>query len=74
MGGRKAKDAHSAILNLEQGERTTRWDGLFFMDVDGFSTPLARDSIRGIPQDASRGERYFYVPVRTATSSRLNVR
>jgi catechol 2,3-dioxygenase-like lactoylglutathione lyase family enzyme len=61
----RARDAQSAILNLEQGDRVTRWGRLIFYvtDVDALWTHLKdRGFDPGIPQDASWGERYFHMP------------
>ncbi len=61
----RARDAQSAILNLEQGDRVTRWGRLIFYvtDVDALWTHLnERGFDPGIPQDASWGERYFHMP------------
>ena len=60
----RAKDAQSAILNLEQGDRVTRGGRLIFYvtDVDALWTHLKdRGFDPGIPQDASWGERYFHM-------------
>ena len=61
----RARDAQSAILNLEQGDRVTRWGRLIFYvtDADALWTHLKdRGFDPGIPQDASWGERYFHMP------------
>jgi catechol 2,3-dioxygenase-like lactoylglutathione lyase family enzyme len=61
----RAKDAQSAILNLEQGERVTRWGRLIFYvtDVDALWNQLQdRGFDPEIPRDASWGERYFHTP------------
>ena len=61
----RAKDAQSAILNLEQGDTVTRWGRLVFhvTDVDGLWTYLNKSGFDpAIPQDASWGERYFHMP------------
>ena len=61
----RAQDAQSAILNLEQGDRVTRWGRLIFYvtDVDALWTHLnARGFDPEIPQDACWGERYFHMP------------
>jgi catechol 2,3-dioxygenase-like lactoylglutathione lyase family enzyme len=61
----RAKDAQSAILNLEQGDRVTRWGRLIFYvtDVDALWTHLTERGFHPeIPQDASWGERYFHMP------------
>ena len=61
----RSRDAHSAILNLEQGDRVTRWGLLIFCvaNVEALWNHL-RD--RGfdpeIPRDAPWGERYFHMP------------
>ena len=60
----RAKDSQSAILNLEQGERVTRWGRLIFYitDVDALWSHLKdRGFDPEIPQDASWGERYFHL-------------
>ena len=60
----RARDAQSAILNLEPGDRVTRWGRLIFhvTDVDGLWTHLKeRGFDPEIPQDASWGERYFHM-------------
>jgi catechol 2,3-dioxygenase-like lactoylglutathione lyase family enzyme len=60
-----AKDARSAILNLEQGDRVTRWGRLIFYvtDVNAFWTHLKERGFNPeIPRDASWGERYFHMP------------
>ena len=60
----RAKDAESAILNLEQGDRVTGWGRLVFhvTNVDAFWTYLNKRGFDPeIPQDASWGERYFHV-------------
>ena len=61
----RARDAQSAILNLERGDRVTRWGRLIFYvtDVDALWTRLnERGFDPEIPQDASWGERYFHMP------------
>src|SRR5712692_7655166 len=60
----RAKDAQSAILNLEQGRSVTGWGRMIFYvtDVDGFWNYLKeRGFDPGKPQDASWGERYFHM-------------
>ena len=60
-----AKDAQSAILNLEQGEPVTSWGRLIFYvtDVDAFWSHLKeRGFDPEIPRDAPWGERYFHMP------------
>jgi catechol 2,3-dioxygenase-like lactoylglutathione lyase family enzyme len=60
----RARDAQSAILNLEQGDRVTRWGRLIFYvtEVDALWTHLnERGFDPEIPQDASWGERYFHM-------------
>ncbi len=57
----RAKDTQSAILNLEQGDRVTRWGRLIFYvtDVDALWNLLkARGFDPEIPRDA-RNRRYF---------------
>src|ERR1700736_4298549 len=61
----RAKDAQSAILNLEQGEPVTSWGRLIFYvtDVDAFWSHLKeRGFDPEIPRDAPWGERYFHMP------------
>jgi catechol 2,3-dioxygenase-like lactoylglutathione lyase family enzyme len=61
----RAKDTHSAILNLEQGKPVTRWGRLIFYvtDVDALWNHLkGRGFDPGIPRDGSWGERYFHMP------------
>jgi catechol 2,3-dioxygenase-like lactoylglutathione lyase family enzyme len=61
----RAKDAQSAILNLEQGDRVTHWGRLIFYvtDVNAFWTHLKERGFNPeIPRDASWGERYFHMP------------
>lgn len=61
----RAKDAESAILNLEQGDSVPQWGRLIFhvADVDAFWTHLREKGFDpGIPRDASWGERYFHMP------------
>ena len=60
----RAKNAESAILNLEQGETETRWGRLIFhvADVDSFWTHLKQSGLNPeTPRDASWGERYFHM-------------
>ena len=60
-----AKDARSAILNLEQGDRVARWGRLIFYvtDVNAFWTHLKERGFNPeIPRDASWRERYFHMP------------
>jgi len=60
----RAKDAQSAILNLEEGRPATGWGRMIFYvaNVDALWTHLKE---RGFdperPQDASWGERYFHM-------------
>jgi catechol 2,3-dioxygenase-like lactoylglutathione lyase family enzyme len=61
----RAKGAQSAILNLEQGDRATRWGRLIFhvADVDALWTHLKEGGFNPeIPRDAPWGERYFHMP------------
>jgi catechol 2,3-dioxygenase-like lactoylglutathione lyase family enzyme len=61
----RAKDAQSAILNLEQGRPVTGWGRMIFYvsDVDGFWAYLQGKGFHPeSPQDASWGERYFHMP------------
>jgi len=60
----RAKDAQSAILNLEEGDAVTDWGRLIFYvsDVDGFWAYLCEKGLRPQrPRDASWGERYFHM-------------
>ena len=60
----RAKDAQSAILNLEEGDAVTDWGRLIFYvsDVDRFWAYLKEQGLRPQrPQDASWGERYFHL-------------
>lgn len=61
----RARDAQSAILNLEQGEAVTQWGRLIFYvtDVDALRNHLkGRGFNPEIPRDAAWGERYFHMP------------
>ena len=61
----RAKDAQSAILNLEQGDTVIRWGRMIFYvaDVDAFWAYLAGQGFHPeSPQDGSWGERYFHMP------------
>ena len=61
----RAKDAQSAILNLEQGKPVLRWGRMIFYvtDVDALWNHLNdRGFDPEIPRDASWGERYFHMP------------
>lgn len=60
----RAKDAQSAILNLEQGCSVTGWGRMIFYvaDVDAFWTYLREKGFDPEkPRDASWGERYFHL-------------
>ena len=60
----RARNAQSAILNLEQGKPVTRWGRLIFYvtDVDALWNHLKDQGFDPeIPQDASWGERYFHI-------------
>jgi len=60
----RAKDAQSAILNLEHGGTVTRWGRLVFhvKNVDALWTHLSeRGFDPEVPQDTSWGERYFHM-------------
>src|SRR6266852_3446473 len=60
----RAKDAQSAILNLEEGDTVTQWGRLIFYvsDVDRFWTYLKDKGLHPEPpRDASWGERYFHL-------------
>lgn len=61
----RAKDAQSAILNLEQGDRVTHWGRLIFYvtDVDALWNHLKERRFHPeVPRDACWGERYFHMP------------
>jgi catechol 2,3-dioxygenase-like lactoylglutathione lyase family enzyme len=61
----RARDAQSAILNLERGKPVTRWGRLIFYvtEVDALCSHLKdRGFDPEIPRDASWGERYFHMP------------
>jgi catechol 2,3-dioxygenase-like lactoylglutathione lyase family enzyme len=61
----RAKDAAYPILNLEQGDTSTRWGRLIFYvaDVDAFWEFLRGKGFNPEkPRDASWGERYFHMP------------
>ena len=73
----RAKDAKSAILNLEQGGAVIRWGRVIFhvSNVDALWTHLSeRGFDPEVPQDASWGERYSTCSIQTATSCPLLVR
>jgi catechol 2,3-dioxygenase-like lactoylglutathione lyase family enzyme len=60
----RAKNAQSAILNLEQGETETQWGRLIFhvTDVDSLWTHLKEGGLNPeTPRDASWGERFFHM-------------
>jgi catechol 2,3-dioxygenase-like lactoylglutathione lyase family enzyme len=60
----RAKDAQSAVLNLERGDTVSRWGRLIFhvTDVDALWTHLKEKGFDPeIPRDASWGERYFHM-------------
>jgi len=60
----RAKDAQSAILNLELDDPANRWGRLIFhvADVDAFWRHLKEEGFNpGIPRDAQWGERYFHM-------------
>ncbi len=60
----RAKDADSAILNLEQGERVNGWGRLIFhvADVDALWRRFNKLGFQPEkPQNASWGERYFHL-------------
>jgi catechol 2,3-dioxygenase-like lactoylglutathione lyase family enzyme len=60
----RAKNAQSAILNLEQGETETQWGRLIFhvTDVDSLRTHLKEGGLNPeTPRDASWGERFFHM-------------
>ena len=61
----RARDAQSAILNLEQGEAVTHWGRLIFYvaDVDAIWAYLREKGFNPqSPQDAPWHERYFHMP------------
>jgi len=61
----RAKDAQSAILNLEQGDRVSHWGRLIFYvtDVDALWNHLKERGFNPVvPRDARWGERYFHMP------------
>ena len=60
----RAKDAQSAVLNLEHGCSVTGWGRMIFYvaDVDAFWTYLREKGFHPeSPQDGSWGERYFHM-------------
>ena len=60
----RTKDGNT-ILNLEQGNASTRWGRLIFhvSDVDHFWAHLREQGFHPeSPQDAPWGERYFHMP------------
>ncbi len=60
----RAKDADSAILNLEEGETTTCWGRLIFhvADVDALWRSFKGLGLKAErPRDASWDERYFHM-------------
>ena len=60
----RARNAQSAILNLEQGEAVTHWGRLIFYvrDVDSLWHHLRdRGLAPEVPRDAPWGERYFHM-------------
>src|SRR5207245_8681887 len=60
----RAKDAQSAILNLELGQAVTGWGRMIFYvaDVDAFWEYLRGKGLQPeSPRDASWGERYFHI-------------
>jgi catechol 2,3-dioxygenase-like lactoylglutathione lyase family enzyme len=61
----QARDADSAILNLEQGERVNGWGRLIFhvADVDALWRRFDELGFEPEkPRNASWGERYFHMP------------
>jgi catechol 2,3-dioxygenase-like lactoylglutathione lyase family enzyme len=61
----RAREAESAILNLEKGHPGGRWGRLilYVMDVDAFWTHLKQSGFDPArPQDGAWGERYFHMP------------
>ena len=61
----RARDAQSAILNLEKGAAVTHWGRLvlYVTDVDTLWNYLKhRGFDPEIPRDAAWGERYFHMP------------
>jgi catechol 2,3-dioxygenase-like lactoylglutathione lyase family enzyme len=60
----RAKDAQSAILNLELGDPASGWGRLIFhvADVDAFWRHFTEKGFNPeIPRDAQWGERYFHL-------------
>jgi catechol 2,3-dioxygenase-like lactoylglutathione lyase family enzyme len=60
----RTNDSESAVLNLEQGDRVSRWGRLIFhvADVDAIWAHLKEKGFGPeSPRDASWGERYFHV-------------
>jgi len=60
----RAKDAQSAILNLELGDPATGWGRIIFHvgDVDTVWSHLKERGFNPeVPQNASWGERYFHM-------------
>jgi len=61
----RAKDAQSAILNLQQSKTETGWGRLIFYvtDVDAFWAHLKDHGFSPeVPHDAPWGERFFHMP------------
>jgi catechol 2,3-dioxygenase-like lactoylglutathione lyase family enzyme len=60
----RAREAESAILNLEQGHPGKRWGRLilYVTEVDAFWTHLKESGFDPeTPEDAAWGERYFHM-------------
>jgi catechol 2,3-dioxygenase-like lactoylglutathione lyase family enzyme len=60
----RARDAQSAILNLELGDPRSKWGRLIFhvVDVDAVWRHLTEKGFDPeIPRDAEWGERYFHM-------------
>jgi catechol 2,3-dioxygenase-like lactoylglutathione lyase family enzyme len=61
----RAKEAESAILNLEKGDPGKHWGRLilYVTDVDAFWGHLKESGFDPPrPHDGTRGERYFHLP------------
>jgi catechol 2,3-dioxygenase-like lactoylglutathione lyase family enzyme len=70
----RAKDAQSAILNLEQGDSVTHWGRLIFYvtDVDALWNHLKERGFNPeVPREACWENGISICPTRTATSCRL---
>ena len=61
----RAREAQSAILNLEKGHPGERWGRLILhvTDVDAFWSHLKENGFNPeTPRDGAWGERYFHMP------------